>query len=306
MQRSGKVPTLGAIAEQTKSSWARPITSYTAVPPVYQGFFEPLRAEGQDFPYAVLTPSYEVFLHRAAEKLACMFGQAIHILERSGNTFEAYCFPLAGISYVEVRTVLLDSHLKICGVTDQGVAACCTLRFNAITDYLFKPIVERIRLAAMEARGTTLASERETFDYLVRVNYKFMSYARHSLLPGEKVIHTILQPEIRESVLTLLGKTFDRTVSPTHMSILTDGELITIREERRRGGEDRYGGVWDYIPLNKIIALSVSEKGNNLLGLSIQLPESACLDYLFQASAKQELEQLLDRVKELATIRPAA
>jgi hypothetical protein len=299
MQSSGRAPTLGAIAEQTKSSWARLITSYAAVPPVYQGFFEPLQVEGRAFPHTVVTPSYEKFLHRTTEKLVCEFGHEVHVLERSGSTFEALSFPLEEISYVQVRTMLLDSHIQICGVTKQGVPACCTLRFNSITDYLFRPIVERIRRATFDARDQAPSSERATFDYLVRVNYKFMSYARHSLLAGEKVIHTILQPEIRERVLTVLGKTYYRTVFPTHMSILTDRELIMIGEEHRRGGEDRYGGIWDYIPLHKIVALSLSSKGSNLLSLSIQLPDSTCLDYLFEASARREVEQLLDLAKEL-------
>ena len=127
-----------------------------------------------------------------------------------------------------------------------------------------------------------------------------MTYARRSLLGGEKVIHTILQPEIRVSMFSILGKIY-RTISPTHMSILTDRELIIIREEERRSGEDRYGGIWNYIPLNKIVTLSLSRKDSNLLVLSIQLPKSACLEYLFQASAEQEINQLLDRFKELTT-----
>jgi hypothetical protein len=85
------------------------------------------------------------------------------------------------------------------------------------------------------------------------------------------------------------------------VSILTDRELIIIREEERQGGKDKYGGIWDYIPLNKIVTLSLGEKDSNLLGLSIQLPESARLEFLFQASAKQEIDQLLHRFRELTT-----
>lgn len=292
---------MGTIAEQTKSSWARRVPSYAAAPPAYQEFFEPLQATGQDLPYAVLAPSYEGFLHRATEKLVCAFGQAIHVLEKSGNTFEATRFPLAGISDVQVRTVLLDAHVKICGLTEHGAPACCTIRFNAVTDYLFRPIVEWIRRAILGAGDVPQDSQRERFDHLVRVNYKFMNYARHSLLPGEQVIQSILQPEIRESALSLLGKTYYRTLSPTHMSILTAGELITIREEHRRG-QDRYGGVWDYVPLNKIVSLSLSEKGTGLLGLSIGLPAGASLDCLFQASAKRDLEQLIMAAEEWRSV----
>jgi len=294
------LPTLSA-AEQTKLSWAKPIESHTAVPNAYQDFFEPFLADGRGFPYSVLTPSYEGFIHRTTEKLICDFGHEIYVLERSGNTFEAQCYPLEGISYVEVRTILLDSCIKISGVTRQGIPAFSTFKFNSVTDFLFTPILERIRLAAVDSKDAVQSSELEKFDHWVRLNYKFMNYAKRSLLGGEKVIHTILQPEIRASVLTVLGKTYYRTISPTHVSILTDRELIMIREEERHSGEDKYGGIWDYIPLNKIVTLSLRGKDNNLLILSIHLPEGACLEYLFQASAEREINQILDRLRELTS-----
>ena len=128
------LPTVGA-AEQTKSSWAKPIKSCAAVPNVYKDFFELFLADGRVFPYTVLTPSHEGFIHRTTEKLICDFGREIYVLERSGNTFEAQCYPLEGISYVEVRTILLDSRIKISGVTRQGVTTSSTFKFNSVTDY---------------------------------------------------------------------------------------------------------------------------------------------------------------------------
>jgi hypothetical protein len=92
-----------------------------------------------------------------------------------------------------------------------------------------------------------------------------------------------------------------RTISATHMSILTDRELIVIREDATQRKEDRYGGIWNYIPLNKIISLSLSEIDNNLLVLLIQLPENIQLELLFQVSARGEINQLMNRFKELTT-----
>jgi len=293
----GQAPTMGVLAERTRASWARHIPTYAAVPPAYRAFFEPLQAAGQNMPYAILAPSYEGFLHRGTEKLVCALGQEIHVLEKAGNTFQAQCFPLPAISYVEFRAVLLDAHVKICGLADRNAPACCTIRFNAVGDYLFRPIVEAIRRAAAGAGETDRGWEREGFDHLARVNYKFMSYARHSLLPGETVVRSLLQPEIREGVLTLLGRTYYRTISSTHMTILTDCELITIHEEQRRG-PDRYGGVWRFVPLSRIVALSLAEQEGGLLCLTIALPGSASLGCLFEASAQQELEQLIAGVEE--------
>jgi len=259
----------------------------------------PFFVDGQAFPYTILTPSREGYIDRTTEKLICDFGNEIHILERSGNTFEAQCYPLEGISYVEVRSVLLYSHIKINGVTKQGVPASSTIRFNSVGDYLFTPILKRMRLATVDSKDAVQSSELEKFDHLIRLNFKFMNYAKRSILAGDKVIHSILQPEIRVPVFKVLGWTYYKTISPTHMSILTSRELITIRENEMQSGAGKYGGIWNYIPLNKIVSLTLSRKNNDLLVLSIQLPESVRLEYLFQDSAKQELDQLLERFSEL-------
>jgi hypothetical protein len=237
------VPVLTA-REQTMLTWAKVIETYDAVPKAYQDFFKPFLVDGQTFPYTVLTPSRkgyldrtisrEGYIDRTTEKLICDFGREIYVLERSENTFETQCYPIEGISYVEFSSILLDSRIKISGVTRQGVPASCTIRFNSVTDYLLKPILKRMRPATVDSKDAAQSLESKKFDHLVRSNYKFMNYAKHSLLAGEKVTHFILQPEIRVRVLRVLGKTYYRTISPTHMSILTDRELITIRAEKNR------------------------------------------------------------------------
>ena len=288
-------------AELARSSWAKHIEYYEDVPDIYKAFFEPLLAEGREFPYTVLTPSHERFIHKTSEKLICSTDHEIYILESNGNTFETQCYPLAGISYIEFRSALLASSIRICGMTDRDVHNSSHLKFNSVTDYLFSPILKKGRLVTFDTPYAVQNSELEKFDHLVKVNYKFMNYAKHSLLGGEKVIHSILQPEIRESMLTFLGKTYYRTIATTHMIILTDRELIVIQEETTRRKEDRYGGIWDYIPLNKIVSLSLSEKAGDLLGLTVQLPEDTSFELLFQTSAKEELDQLLTRFKESTT-----
>jgi hypothetical protein len=288
-------------AELTKSSWAKPIRSCADVPDVYKDFFDSFIAGGREFPYTVLTPSYEKFIHKTSEKLICDGGCEIIVLEKSGNTFDTQGYPLDGIIYVEFRTVLLDASFKICSVTRHGVQTTSTLKFNSVTDYLFAPILRRVRFAGGDSMQDVQSKELEKFDHLFQVSYKFMNYGKRSLLGGEQVLHIYLQPEIRECILTFMGKTFFKTIAPTHMSILTDRELILIREEEAHSREDRYGGIWDYIPLSKIVSLSLSERADNLLVLAIRLPENMSLEFLFQDSAREEINQLLDRFKELTT-----
>jgi hypothetical protein len=287
--------------ELTKSSWARSIKSIDLIPEIYKDFFVTLLSDGRKFPYVILVPSLERFIHRTTEKLICDAGEEICVLERAGNSYEAKCYPFDRVWYIEYRTMLLDSYIKFRGLTREDIPASSTIKFNTINDYLFIPILEKIRLATFDSMSETLNSELEKFDYLVRVNFKFMNFAKRSLIGGEKVFKAILQPEIKESVFAVLGKTYYRTIFPTHMSILTDQELIMIRENESRSGEDKYGATWSYIPLNHIESLTLNEKNEHLLELSIHLPDSERFKYLFLDSLRQEANQLLFRFQQLTT-----
>lgn len=296
--KTAKLPMLNP-ADLTRSSWAKPIRSYADVPDIYKEFFDSFHMEAGAFPYSVLTPTYERFIHKTTEKLICDLGYDIYVLEKNGNTLEKRCYPVNGISYVEIRTALLASSFKICGMTDKGVNTSSTLKFNSVTDYLFAPILKKIRLAPVDSEHVDQNAELAKFDSLMDVNFKFMNLAKHSLLEEEKVIHFIIQSEIQERLLTFLGKTYYRTISPTHISIMTDRELIVIREDEARQKDDRYGGIWDYIPKGKITSLSMSEKSGDLLGLTVQLSEDTGFELLFQTSTKEELNVFLEGFEDL-------
>jgi hypothetical protein len=290
-----QTPTLSA-NQQTKLTWSRIIETHADVPEIYKPFFVDVEA----FPYTVFTPARAGFVTKATEKLICAFAREIYILEKNEGTFETQCYPIDGISHIEVKSILLDAHIKISGMTKQGVSTSTTIKFNSANEPLFKPILDKMRSAASDDKSAVQSLELDKFDHLLSLNFKFMNYARQCLLAGEKVIQSILQPEIRVPVFRVLGRVFSKTISPTHISILTDRELIVIREDEPQNRTvGRYGGLWNYIPLSKVTSLTLNGKDDDLLILSIQLPESIRLDYSFQASAKHELDQLLDRFNEL-------
>ncbi len=286
-------------AEQSRRSWAQLIDSYSAIPDAFRGFFERVPSEGVAFPYTILTPAYEGFLHRETEKLISALGSEICVLERRGRSFTAKCYPLPHINHLEITTVLLDSRITISGLTREEEADVSTWRFNAVTDYLFTPIVERIRLATTDSGCWPLGSEGVAFERWKETNYKFMNYARRSLLGCEHVLHAILQPEIRTYEFRILGRKFYKLISPTHVSILTDRELIIILEGVTRGAEERYGGTWHYIPLSKIADLSVTGRDGRYLLLSVHPADAAPIQVLFHSAAEPELKLLTDRFREL-------
>jgi hypothetical protein len=120
------------------------------------------------------------------------------------------------------------------------------------------------------------------------------------LIPGEKIIDALWQPEIRNKLLTLLGRSFFRTVAMTHLLILTERELIVIREDEtspRWRDESRYGGVWTYIPLDKITSVSLVPKETKLLALVIHLPENDSLESWFVASQQLAVDRFLSQIE---------
>jgi hypothetical protein len=284
--------------EQAQRSWARSITSYGDLPAPYAGYFEPLRARGDPFPLVVIAPAYEGFLHRETERLICAATDEITVLERRGHRLNSHRYPIARISYVETSSALLDARFKIVGF-ERGapVPSAIAVRFNAVTEFLFTPIVTRIRAAGASRPGAKV--DPRVFEAWGRHHLKFMNYARRSLLGDEAVLHAILQREIRVSLLPAFGRSFDRTVSPMHAAILTDRELISIREMPHAGDQERYGGIWDYIPLERIEGLSITANGPGLVDLSVRLPGNARLTLRYEESARPEVEALTGKFAEL-------
>lgn len=285
--------------KQTKLSWAILINSYDKVPEIFKGYFDSIFTVGQSLPYIVQTPSYEGFLQKATEKLVFNMDQETYILEKANNGFSEQCYPFENINYIEKRSVLLESHIVINGRTKQGEPNSNMLRFNTISSFMFTPIVNQIRLASLVSKPENPGQELEKFNNLTGVNKKFRNFSKHSLLADEKVVGSIFSPQIRASLLDFFRKTHQKIISPAHMIILTDCELITIQEEVNINIEDHYGGVWTFIPLKKIKSISLQKGDGNLHKLSFYLPDQICLEYMLRSSMESDIHHFLDLFGEL-------
>jgi hypothetical protein len=283
--------------EQTRLSWARAIKSRADLPQFYLRFMVELIGP-RSFPYAVLTPTFAGFTRRETERLIFSLDRDLYVLERNQQQLKCVRYALADIHYVERGEILLYSWLTISGLAD-GQLAATELRFNAVTDQLFAPFIDQIRPVAT----CELSSEQDKFDYLAYANYKFMNYARRSLQPGERVVHSLLQPEIRARLFTVVGRSWYRTVAMSHLHILTDTEWIIIRDDERSPigrGQVRHGGVWDYVPLDRISAVTIHPRRDGRLTLMLQLPHGDRLDSVFAASQRAKLTVLLDQLVHIA------
>jgi hypothetical protein len=252
----------------------------------------------------VLTPTFAGFMRRETEKLVCCLDDRLIILEKTSGEPKCTAFPLSALNYVEVGGVLLKAWIKFQGrANDATTLTTITLRYNAVGDWLFTPFVDRIRGTAASPIEFPRELELSKLDAFDLPSYKFRNYARHSILPGDRVIAAIGQPEVRRPVIRLGRWTVQRTMIMAHVLILTDRELIIIHDDPDSPpafDDTRYGGVWAYIPLDKIERIAWRDKTAEVLAVTLDLPLADRIESLFPVGRRAEVEQFLRLVSEWA------
>ncbi len=297
--RDTSEPPITSAAEQTRLSWARPVRSAEELPQAYRPFIDALPTEGV-FPYAVITPTFAGFLRRETEKLMCSVGAHLYVVEKSKGALVTTCFAFEDIHFLEAGAVLLNDWLQIRGRASDGASAVIRLKFNAVTERLFTPFVEKIRGAANYPSGIDREAELKKLDNADLLSFKFKNYARRSILPGAHINAVVSQPEIRKTVVKVLGRAFQRTIAMSHVLIVTDRELIIVHDDPdspKWRNDTRYGGVWDYIPLNKIAAVELTEQATGLLALTMQLSQNDHVDVFFSPDRRAALERFVLQLK---------
>jgi hypothetical protein len=291
--------TLMGAAEQTRLSWAKSVRAIDEIPPFYLEYLHSSLPGLDACLPAVLTPTFRGFLRRENEKLVFIHAERLYILEQTAPGLLAAVFPIAEINYVEVGAILLKAWLRVSGLID-GQLASQTLKYNTVTQFLFDPMVSNLRCTLSEAERSRRAEadlrlERARFDPLRDEFFKFMSYARKSLQPGERVLDYLMQPEIRTPRLNILGRTMAmRTIDTAHLCILTDSELIVIRDDPtslQSWDDTRYGGVWNYLPRSRIQHATLEERADSL-ALVLRLSGDERFEVLFASDRRLAVERL--------------
>jgi hypothetical protein len=290
-----ELPVLTA-AEQTRLSWAKQLETPLDIPPVYAGRVTALADQAGIFPYCVLTPSYAGFLTHGTERLLCCPAGEIHVLEQVNGELSDTIYAQTAIDLMEFGTVLLKGWLKIVGTDSTGRHVVTMLKFNTVTDYLFTPILQQWRRAQGEQGTAVLAHEQAKFDYLTPDHYKFMSIARRVILPGDRVLAAIMQPELRTPLATLFGHAYTRFHAPACLVILTDRELIIAAEEDRSWWDSgsRYGSISTYIPLRKIADIAARALPDGSWQCTLQLFSGEQRQLDFTAAQTPDLARLIN------------
>jgi hypothetical protein len=280
------------------ASWSQRVESYDTVPQAFQGACRAVLAEMEPFPYVIFAPALPGGRRKTSATVIAEVGDALHIWERSGDQIKTTAYRMADVSVVEEGHILLYSWLTLRGVTLEGEAATTTVPFNTVSTPYFLRFINRFRPEETAVSEADWQAELDRFNFLDTVNYKFMNFARDSLLPGQATRQIVWQPRLRQPVFTLFSRSLYRTRVLPHLTILTDRELIFIGEDQRtaevRG--ERHGGVWQYLPLRHIAEATVGES-EDLLLLSLRLsPGGHRLEKRFAATFLEELTNLRSQI----------
>lgn len=270
-------------------NWARKLDNLGEMPRIFRDFM-PKEYSGT-FPYTVYAPADRWGFRKSHPKLMCILGGRLTFLELGRNGVTERTFSLADIACLEMGRILLHAWIRVGGIIE-GRAVFVTMEFNSVVEDLFLPIMKTIRAKGAEippAGDEILRLEREKLGFLSGLSYKYANFAKISLMPGERVRVAFFEPDIRQK--RLLGI---RTVVPAHLVMLTDRELIIIRDDRHRDAHESYGGIWSYIPLGKIEQLNVIGDPGGDPSLLARLTGGECLKSRFSATNREGLQRLLE------------
>ncbi len=260
---------------ETMRTWATRIDCYEDVPDEFKSAFP---ESIEPFPYTLFLPKDTNSKSRQeTSKLICLHDGRFTLFTSQQDKLRTISSPFADVIYLERGKVLLNSWLMISTLSETAV-----LQFNTTNNHLFQPIIDQIRRgmvqqAANEGDGIP---DLSAFDYLDKINFKYMNYGRSSIRDGDDVIDVTYQPEQDIQAINFFGKTVYRRYKTGHLTILTAQELILIREHQpvRNNFDPTNGGVFIYIPRCKIEGISfISEQEGALSTMNISLPKDGRL-----------------------------
>lgn len=286
---------------QTMRTWAREIKAQEDVPEQFQAIFPQF---SESFPYTIFIPEDKVskFQQRNPQLIIVFDDHFMHV-EQLDNEVATRTSQFSDVFAIDHGVILLKSWLNI-----ETKVGTFTIRFNTTNDHLFIPIIETIRQQMGQSpRQDSPFDETKIenqdlskFDFLDKINFKFMNYGRRCVQSHDSVLAVAYQPEQTLQNIQLFHKTLFRRYKTDFLITLTAKELILIKEDEpvRTNFSPAHGGIFTYIPRHLIEAISfVVQPEDSTCVMEITMPNN--IKFTCDLSKENEsLPQLQELLRE--------
>jgi len=273
-------------------SQPRTISSYEEIP---TGFLAAFPGADDGFPYTVIIPKGVVssFQENVNPQMLCLYKDRLINLEAIEGEVQKSEYALSTVSSVEHGRVLLNSWLTI-----HSASRTKTFNFSSAVERVFLPIITALRAAASDApaaEGTTIQEETAKLGYLWKHNIKYFNYAKQSLTPNSTIRASVYQEDIPLSKLNFFGKSVFSSYLSGHLALLTDRELIFIKEseEIRALNDTSYGGVFSYITLEMVKSIAFTDTNDKKVDCvaNVSLMDGKHYQFQYSAASAMQLEE---------------
>jgi hypothetical protein len=253
---------------ETTRYWPRRIERPEDVPPAFEEQFADSADESAEVVYV---PAPGSLSSAQKEHLVVWSDESLAIHTAQGDRRSVLGSALGEIEQLEWGSVLLHSWMTI-----WAGGGSVTIHFNSVREDLFRPLVTTIRRASWTgederalqddhaAPGLSAGSEAEKLRHLRPRTIKFVNYGSRCLLPGERIVSTLFQ-ELFSARARRGGRFVPLRwyVSP-HLFVLTDRELVFLREEHELALLKRYayqyGCVREFVARSRVADVHVDER----------------------------------------------
>ena len=278
---------------QTMKSWAMEIKSPEDVPRAFRDAFISLAPKEGGFPYTVYSPPFKSSRIKSNARLLFTWDEKLAILTKVKSNIESILFEFKNLDYLEHGSILLASWIKLEGTSSDREFTSVTVGFSTVVDALFLKILDMIRHTYLFNGTGVRETEKDKFNYLANKNFKFMNYSKQSIRDGEEIRANLYEPEIEVENYKLFGKVFYKRISPAHLLIIADKEVIILRDPDSLRLSS-YGASWGFLPLSRIQAISSSlDESSGYCTLKIRLTGGEEIPLIYRGNRKEELEDIM-------------
>lgn len=270
--------------------WAREIKSKNEIPDKFIGYIDPYILSMENLPLMIHMPQHPNEDNIALDKIIYFFSNNIYLLKELDNDkIESSTLKTKDIFSIEHGKILLYSWIKLKAPNEFSEGLF--MDFNTVMEPLFKNLIDLVRLSNKATHHVNL-NYSEAYD-VKSLDYKFQNYINDVLDEGTDTRYLLFQNPF-------ISSKENKEMSYNHITLLTDDELINIKEEPDKTNPSKLCVIWTFVPLSNIEKIDIKDYADNdYVSLEItSLNESHSLG-LFEENNKEHLYHLLSTVKDL-------